>query len=202
MKRCKKEEKRTTRLLLSRYKSGEDCGELIKNSAEALLPAREDDEYFDLLTVRSKKTAQPLGLVRCLKISEGIAEIDLQLYAHKDGEKIAAEALKGATRWFFKCKKSLLTLETWANPDMSAIRILEKAGFERVFESKGAVRYEKQRPHFPFLAVFMVLFAAAGMLAGYFADNYPLCTVIGIAAGILPGAVAESLARKRRERKR
>ena len=198
----RKDEIKTRRLLLSPYNGDEDCGEMITKSAEALLPACEDDEYFELLTVKNKKTAQPVGLLRCAKIGEGVAEIDMQFYAQKDGEKIAAEALKGASRWFFRRKRSLLTLETWANPDMTAIRILEKAGFERVFESKGAVRYEKQRAHFPFLAVCMTLFTCAGILVGFLVDNYPLCVAIGIAAGILPGAVAQSIARKRRERKR
>ena len=161
-----------------------------------------EDQFGHLLLLCDAKTGLPIGAVQSFSAdSAQKAEISLRMYAAKNGEKLAGEALKGAARWLFAAHKDLLVLETWLNPDLAAIRILEKAGFERVFEKDGVVRYERHRPHFPFLVIFMIAFAALGVLFGYLFDNYPLCVAVGIAAGILPGALLERFARKKREKK-
>ena len=163
---------------------------------------KKEDPFGHLLLLCDNKTGRAVGAVQSFSTSHAQkAEISLRMYAAENGEKIAEEALKGAARWLFAAHRDLLMLETWLNPDLAAIRILEKAGFERVFEKDGVVRYERRRPHFPFLVAFMAAFAALGILFGFLFDNYPLCVAVGIAAGILPGALVERFAQKKREKK-
>mgnify|MGYP006871902455 FL=1 len=71
-----------------------------------------------------------------------------------------------------------------------------------MFEADGFVRYEKSRQHLPLLALFMFVFTLAGFLIGYLSENFPLWISIGILAGILPGAFADKLLHKYREKKR
>ena len=198
-----KKQTKTSRLLIVPYAGEKDLEAALAPVKEAFasLPASpENDRFYHVFLIKEKKSGEALGFLRAQSAEkENAAEIELSLFAAEKAEKTAVEALKGGARLLFSTHRDLKLIETWLNPDISFIRILEKAGFERVFERDGVVRYEKPRPRFPFLAFFMLLCTALGVLFGYFFDNYPLCIAAGIAAGILPGALIEkALAKKKR----
>lgn len=147
-----------------------------------------------------KKEKEPLGFVQFGNApADRNIEINLTLYHPEKQERYASEALKGAVKWAFSEDKSLKRVTTWLNRDLTAVRILEKAGFERVFESGGLVRYEKHRQSISFLALFMFFGTLSGMSLGYFTGNYPVCTALGICAGILPGSLIDAAMRKHRK---
>ncbi len=148
-----------------------------------------------------RKKKEPLGFAQfCDAPADRETEINLTLYHPENQERYAAQALKGLWKWAFSQDRSLDRVTTWLTRDLSAVRILERAGFERVFESKGLVRYEKHRPCISFLALFMAIGTLVGMLVGYLTKNDPICTALGICAGILPGSLIDSAVRKRRRK--
>lgn len=156
-------------------------------------------ERFDMLEIRHKKSGELVGFIQFNKAScDSRIEINLTVIRPDNSEKLAAEALKAAAKWAFFAYRGLLVVETWLNPDLSSIRVLERASYTRVFETDGMIRYEKHRPHFPVLATLMLLFTAAGMAVGAITGSYPLFVMIGTVAGILPGALLENLLRRRR----
>lgn len=194
MKKSRNELK--TRRLIVRECSN---GELPEAVSSSLPPADSDDPCSALYTLTDRKSGAVVGALRSARAeTPGSAEIELSLLSLSGGEAEAAEALKGGARLLFARHGELKKVETWLNPDISAIRILEKAGYERVFEGNGVIRYEKTRPAFPVLALVMLLFTGAGFLLGAIFDNYPLFTCVGIASGILPGALIASFIKKRR----
>lgn len=166
------------------------------------------DVRFDLLEIREKKSDKLLGIIQFNAAANG-SRLEINLTMLHPGntdnpdyvDKYAVEALKKAAKWGFSAHKEVLFIETWLNPDISAIRILEKAGYERVFESDGMIRYEKSRPRAPILAILMGLCTVCGAVIGGIFGNYPLGIILGISVGILPGALADSLLQKRRRQK-
>ena len=195
-----KEQQKTAHLILAPYDPATNEDGIEAQIAGSFAAADGQTGDAEILIVRDRKRGEAIGAVKATAKDGQTVEIDLQLFVAENGEKIAAETLRAAARYLFSTHKDLLVIETWLNPDLSAIRILEKAGFERFFEEDGVVRYERHRPHFPFLSLCMLLFTGAGILCGYLTGNYPLFAVIGIASGILPGALAEYLSRKRRSK--
>ena len=130
---------------------------------------------------------------------EGSANLEIAL-TREDGERDAAIALRAVARKAFAADRHLYLIEAWLNRHLGAVRILEKAGFERAFESEGLVRYEKKRWHISFLAFFFILFILLGVIVGYFVGNYPLCVAVGVCLAVLPGALLDKAATKRQEK--
>lgn len=163
----------------------------------------EEDFFFSLWEMTGKKDGVHLGYIQFSSAPDNKnVEVDLSLCDFDQNERVAALALRRTAHWFFRKHRGEYFLETWLSPQLPAIRLLEKAGFERVFEADGFVRYEKSRQYLPLLAIFMFTFTLTGFLIGYFSKNFPLWISIGILAGILPGAFAEKLLHKHREKKR
>ena len=161
------------------------------------------DRFFSLWEMTGKKDGSHLGYIQFSSAPDNKnVEVDLSLCDFDQNERVAALALRRTAHWFFRKHRGEYFLETWLSPNLTAIRLLEKAGFERVFEADGFVRYEKSRQHLPLLALFMCVFTLAGFLLGYLSENFPLWISIGILAGILPGAFADKLLHKYREKKR
>ncbi|MBQ9467965.1 MAG: GNAT family N-acetyltransferase [Clostridia bacterium] len=194
-----KDRTQTKRLILTAADGTPDgAGEKKDDGLFSLPPLPEEGPGQGVIEIAERASGRRIGTVRCADAdSAGTVEIDLTVYVQKDGERVAAEALKGASRLIFRRQKNAKKIETWLDPSLPAIRALEKAGFERVFEKDGVVRYEKRRPDFPALAVFMILFTLWGTVLGGLMNDYPLWISIGVAAGILPGAAVERMLKKR-----
>ena len=98
MKKRERETRRTARLILEPFRGIDSLTEkerVIAQSIEALPPRVEGDGFYSLLTIREKKSGRLCGVVQCAKAEEeGTAEINLQLYAAKNVEKTASEAIK------------------------------------------------------------------------------------------------------------
>lgn len=186
----------TAHLTLIRCQKTADPGAAGNDPPVFLPPLPEGGEGAELIRIVERKSGRTVGAVHCTPTGDAV-EIDLSVAASENAERSAAEALKGSARLIFRSGKKIKKIETWLDPSLPAIRALEKAGFERVFEKDGVVRYEKKRPTFPALVVSMILFTLLGVLVGFLTGNFPLWIAIGIAAGILPGALIEDLLKKR-----
>ena len=155
-----------------------------------------DKPFWNTLWRISSKRGE-VGYLRFVGApKEGSAELEIAL-TREDGERDAAIALRAVSRRAFAAEKRLYLIEAWLNRHLGAVRILEKAGFERAFEARGLVRYEKKRRHVPFLALFFILFILIGIAVGYFVGNYPLSVAAGVCLAVLPGALLDKAAGKR-----
>ncbi len=148
----------------------------------------------------SKKEKDPLGFISFRGAPQkGEAEIDLTLYHSENQERYAVEALKAVSKWAFMSDKKLMKIVTWFNRSLNTVFILEKAGFERTFESKGLTRYEKKRSTLSFLTLFIIVGTIGGAVLGKFLNNYPVCIALGICLGIFPGHFIDTLLKRRRK---